>query len=142
MRTFVWLTCCAVVPFSTAGGEPPAHWIGVHELEDVIAQHQPVLVDLRTPAEYARGRIPGAVNVPVEILATDPSALDDYRDAPVLLYCRTVNKTNGALRLLAGRGFHSIYALQGGYEAYSRPGAGGTRGGSDPGMAQAADQSP
>jgi cobalt-zinc-cadmium efflux system protein len=41
-------------------------WIGIDELDAVIAEKSPVIVDLRTPLEYERGHLPGAVNVPVD----------------------------------------------------------------------------
>jgi hypothetical protein len=63
MNLPAWLLCCAVVPFSIAGGEPPAHWIGIHELDRVLAEQRPVVVDLRTPAEYDRGHVHRAGDV-------------------------------------------------------------------------------
>ena len=95
-----------------------ARWIGIDQINNIIENQKPVIVDLRTPGEYERGHISGAVNVPIEVLRSNRSALDIYKDNPVLLYCRTINKTDLAIWFLENRGFKSIYALKGGYEAY------------------------
>lgn len=59
------------------------------------------LVDLREPSDYAAGRIPNAVNIPIR---TVPAKLDTLaRDKPVLFYCATNHRaamTVTALQLL------------------------------------------
>jgi len=103
------------------GKENVVRWIGIDELDTILDEKAPVVVDLRTPLEYKQGHLPGAVNVPVDSLKSNRSLLDAYKDKPVLLYCRTVNRTGRALGMIEGRGFKSIYALRGGYEAYRLP---------------------
>lgn len=109
-----------IVSTGFASEETRIHWISIEKLQRVIEEQEPVIVDLRTPAEFKRGGIPGAINIPIETLRSDRSVLDAYKDKPLLLYCRTVNKTDLALWLLEKRGFKSIYAFRGGYEAYRR----------------------
>jgi len=103
---------------SPATEKTRVRWIGVDQINKIIEEQKPVIVDLRTPAEYERGHISGALNVPIETLRSNRSALDIYKDNPVLIYCRTINKTHLAIWFLENRGFKSIYALKGGYEAY------------------------
>jgi len=93
-------------------------WISIDQLDAVIEKKSPLIVDLRKPLEYISGHLPGAVNVPLDDLRANRSLLDAYRDKPVLFYCRTVNRTERALWMLEGRGFKSIYALRGGYQAF------------------------
>lgn len=95
-----------------------ARWIDLNQMKKIIEEQNPVIIDLRTPREFEQGHVPGALNVPVDDLRTDRTLLDAYKDKPVLLYCRTVNRTGRALWLLEGRGFKMIYALNGGYAAY------------------------
>ena len=108
----------ALILDSPATEKTRVRWIGVDQINKIIEEQKPVIVDLRTPAEYERGHISGALNVPIETLRSNRSTLDIYKDNPVLLYCRTINKTDLAIWFLEGRGFKSIYALKGGYEAY------------------------
>jgi rhodanese-related sulfurtransferase len=91
-------------------------WIDVNDLETVLRDQNPLIVDLRTPREFKGGHLAGALNIPIEDLIHNRPLLNDYKDKHVLLYCRTVNKTRKAIWLLHERGFKSIYALRGGYE--------------------------
>lgn len=114
------LMMISVAYFATgfAAQETSARWIDVDQLDKVIEKQNPVIIDLRTPLEFQHGHIAGAINIPIEALRTDRSAMDAYKNKPLLLYCRTIKKTDLALWLLEGRGFKTIYALKGGYEAY------------------------
>ena len=49
------------------------------------------VVDVRTPAEYAPGYVPGAVNLPMEEVARWTDTL--HKDKPVYLYCRSGNRS-------------------------------------------------
>jgi rhodanese-related sulfurtransferase len=117
---------CMVALFVFGGTAPYGHaseatttrWIGVSELAAALQEKNLVIVDLRTPHEFAQGHLPDAVNVPIEALAYQKSLLDAYKGRPLLLYCRTVNKTAWAIRIIKDRGFQSIFALRGGYEAF------------------------
>jgi len=117
----IWLMlsfCFAVVSAGFAAEETRVHWIDLNQMKKIIEEQAPVIVDLRTPREFEQGHIPGAVNVPVDDLRANRALLDAYKDQPVLLYCRTVNRTGRALWLLEGLGFKMIYALNGGYADY------------------------
>lgn len=72
------------------------------------------LLDVRTPQEYAKGALPGALNVPLNGL---PGFLPSLpKDQPILLYCRSGARSGMAQRYLAQEGFdaHNI----GGYAQY------------------------
>lgn len=64
-----------------------------------------VFVDVRTRAEYARGHIEGALHIPHDELATRWKELARHRDARVLLYCQSGNRSRLATRVLRGHGF-------------------------------------
>jgi len=74
-----------------------------------------VLLDVRTPEEFASGHISGAVIISVETLA---SRLDEIpRDLPVVVYCRSGNRSATAAQILNGEGFQPVYDL-GGIQAW------------------------
>lgn len=79
------------------------------------------LVDVRNPAEYAAGALPGAVNLPLASLPGHCATLDP--DRPVVLYCRSGNRSVIAAALLEARGFRDVRDISGGYEAVA-PAAG------------------
>lgn len=92
---------------------------------DFKARHRPgdAVLDVRTPAEYARGHLAGAVNV--DLAAPDFSgrmaALGLDPAQPVYLYCRSGNRSGTAARLLRDMGFAEAYNV-GGLDALARAG--------------------
>lgn len=68
------------------------------------------LVDVRTPAEFAAGHIPGAVNIPVQELEQRMGELEP-KSAALVLYCRSGNRSGRAARLLKGAGYEDVHDL-------------------------------
>ncbi len=68
------------------------------------------LVDVRSPAEFAAGHLPGAVNVPLGELARRMAKLG-AKDAPIVLYCASGARSAHAKRLLAAGGFTRVRNL-------------------------------
>ena len=73
------------------------------------------LIDVRNPAEYEAGALPGARNLPLAGLAHRIAELDPSR--PVVLYCRSGNRSVIAAALLEARGFAEVCDVIGGYDA-------------------------
>ena len=70
-----------------------------------------VLIDVRTPEEYNSGHIPGSVNINVENIA---NRLDEIpSDVPVVLYCRSGNRSATAAQILVRAGYEEVYDLGG-----------------------------
>ena len=83
-----------------------------------------VILDVRTPAEFAAGHVPGARNVSHDQLPTRLAELAGLRDKPVVLYCRSGRRTLLAAETLRNAGFTRLLHLQGDYlawEAEHRP---------------------
>ncbi|PKQ25955.1 MAG: rhodanese-like domain-containing protein [Actinobacteria bacterium HGW-Actinobacteria-4] len=80
-----------------------------------------VVVDVRTPQEFAQGHLPGAVNIDVESpdFGAQVAALD--LDAPHAIYCRSANRSQVALAIMAQAGHTQTLGLAGGIVAW--PGA-------------------
>lgn len=73
-----------------------------------------IVLDVRTPPEFTQAHLPGAVNVDFygPTLREDLAALD--QDAPVLLYCRSGNRSGNLHGLLAELGFSDVVDIRGG----------------------------
>ncbi|MDM7323754.1 MAG: rhodanese-like domain-containing protein, partial [Thermus sp.] len=71
-----------------------------------------VIVDVRTPQEFAQGHVPGAINLPVEVVAQWADTLP--KDKPVYLYCRSGNRSRQAAEYLKRKGYTNLYNLEGG----------------------------
>jgi DMSO/TMAO reductase YedYZ molybdopterin-dependent catalytic subunit/rhodanese-related sulfurtransferase len=78
------------------------------------------LVDVRSPAETARGTLPGAREIPLAILTRLPDALD--RSAPVLVYSGGGYRSVVAASVLLAAGFGDVADLLGGYRAWEGAG--------------------
>ena len=74
-----------------------------------------VVLDVRTPAEFAAGHVPGAKNVSHDQLATRLDELASMRDKQVVLYCRSGRRTLLAADTLRKAGFTKLLHLQGDY---------------------------
>ena len=65
-----------------------------------------VIVDVRSPAEFAGGSRPGSVNIPVETLDKRASQLDKTK--PVVLCCASGARSAVAVGILKGLGFRQV----------------------------------
>jgi NADPH-dependent 2,4-dienoyl-CoA reductase/sulfur reductase-like enzyme/rhodanese-related sulfurtransferase len=92
-------------------GEQPQ--VTVSELE--TATDTPLLLDVRTPAEFAAGHLPGAVLLPVDELRARLNELP--RDRRIVAYCRVGQRGYLATRVLLQEGFTAAN-LSGGYLAW------------------------
>jgi phage shock protein E len=67
-----------------------------------------VYVDVRTRGEFAAGHVEGAINIPHTELGQRWRELEEHRDDPIVLYCRTGRRSGIAYDILEERGFTSL----------------------------------
>ncbi len=77
-----------------------------------------LLLDVRTPAEYAQGHIKNSVLIPVQVLKTNYTKILAHKDKKILIYCRSGNRSVTASNILSNNGFNRIYNLKGGIKAW------------------------
>lgn len=87
-----------------------------------------VLLDIRTPEEFASGHIEGSVNIDFyeDDFATQIGALD--RDIEYAVYCRSGNRSGQAMELFADLEFNAVHNLGGGIVAWAEAGLALTEG--------------
>lgn len=73
-----------------------------------------VVVDVRTPSEYAAGHVDGAVNIDVEGATFDAQIARLDKDATYAVYCHSGRRSGLATDAMAKAGFAHVYNLQGG----------------------------
>lgn len=100
-------TCCAEDTASAVQDISPASY----EEQFTTANAAHLLIDVRTPQEFESGHIPGAVNIPVESLESRLSEVSNGQ--PIVVYCRSGNRSATASQILADAGYASIYDLGG-----------------------------
>lgn len=87
--------------------------ITVEEAYEMMQNQEVVIVDVRTQAEYNTGYIPKAILIPnEEIKDTPPAQLPD-KDAIILLYCRSGNRSAQAANKLIKMGYTKVYDFGG-----------------------------
>ena len=94
---------------------------GDHPQVDVAAVEpsadpRPLVLDVRTPQEYARGHVPGAVNLPVDELRSRLGEVP--RDRPIVTYCQVGMRGYLATRILLQSGFPQVKNLGGGWTTW------------------------
>ena len=77
------------------------------------------VLDVRTEVEYAAGHIPGARHVPVSDLQREAGGLS--KDQPVILYCRSGNRSGPTADAFAASGWDA-QSIEGGLLAWHEAG--------------------
>jgi rhodanese-related sulfurtransferase len=123
------LLCAGIAGTSLAADPAPAADAPRISQADLLARMEKkdaslVVLDVRTPAEFAAGHVPGARNVSHDQLAAKLPELEPLRDKDVVLYCRSGRRTLLAEDVLRKAGFTKLRHLDGDYlawEAQQRP---------------------
>jgi rhodanese-related sulfurtransferase len=94
--------------------------ITVAELQAMMQQSRVHLVDVRTDAEVARGKIPQGEPLPLHLLPLRLSEMD--KSATNIFYCQMGGRSAQAAAFAAAQGFIDIYNLEGGIAAWKQAG--------------------
>lgn len=82
-----------------------------------------VVLDVRTPQEYAAGHLPGApINVDFKAADFKEAAGKLARETPYLVHCRSGARSTASLAVFKELGFKKIYHLDGGFNAWKEAG--------------------
>ncbi len=88
--------------------------IGAAELIEVVGEPETVIIDVRTPVEYAEGHVPGALNIDI----ASPTFNDEIAALPTdqtyVVYCRSGNRSAQAATIMADAGFSDVYNVDAG----------------------------
>ena len=87
---------------------------GVREYRDTEGA---VLLDVRTPQEYAEGRVPGSVNIPLQELNRVATAVPDPA-TPLFVYCLSGGRSGQAVAALQRAGYTVVKNI-GGMSGYT-----------------------
>lgn len=88
--------------------------IGMDEAVAMMAEESGyIILDVRTPEEFAEKHIPNAINVPNETIGADEiSALPD-KDQLIMVYCRSGRRSKEAAEKLVKLGYTNIVEFGG-----------------------------
>ena len=81
-----------------------------------------VLIDVRTPEEFAAGALPNAINIDYKAADFKDKMGQLDKTKPVFLYCAKGGRSADAATVCKEIGFSEIYDMEGGYTAWSAAG--------------------
>ncbi len=109
LSTFFLTSCVSTVSFSAS-----YHQITPVEAEKIMSQQTGyVILDVRTPEEFAQRHIPQAINVPNEIIGTDPISELPNKEQMILVYCRSGRRSKEAAKKLCDLGYTNVVEFGG-----------------------------
>ena len=118
VRTALAVVGVLALAACTGGSGSSGQTLDAAAFADLADSPGVVVLDVRTPEEFASGHIPDAVNIDVSAsdFASRVGALD--ADANYAVYCRTGNRSATAMQIMQDAGFGSVAHLGGGVVAW------------------------
>lgn len=86
----------------------------------LINHKDAIVLDVRERNEYDAGHVLNAKFIPLGKLKERMGELEKYRDHPIVVVCRSGNRSGTACFLLAKQGFAQAYSLAGGILAWQK----------------------
>jgi phage shock protein E len=106
----VWMILLLVAAAAAFIVLPRMGWISVKEAKGLM-ESGAVLVDVRSPGEFAGGSVPDAVNIPLSELRKQVEAGQLPKDQPIVLFCASGTRSSIAKRQLKSAGFAKVHNL-------------------------------
>ena len=78
-----------------------------------------LLLDCRTPDEYATAKIAGSLLLPMQELTERVGELDAWKTKPIIVHCHHGVRSLRVTQWLRERGFAAVSSMQGGIDAWS-----------------------
>lgn len=91
-------------------------------LSGIAGRAAPLILDVRTPEEFAGGHVPGARNISIDELAQRIGEIADHREQEVVVYCERGTRAARASEILADAGFVGVRHLEGDMSAWRAAG--------------------
>ena len=86
--------------------------IGYMDAKEMIINDGAILVDVRTEDEYNENHIDGAVLLTLDTISEDTvSNITTNKETPIIVYCRSGNRSSQAVTVLEDLGYTEVYDL-------------------------------
>ena len=110
LLSVLFLAGCAL----PAGQEVSYRQINMDEAITMMEEESGyIILDVRTPEEFADKHIPGAINIPNETISTEEIPELPDKDQLILVYCRSGNRSKQASEKLVVLGYTNIVEFGG-----------------------------
>lgn len=111
MKKFFILVLCFIC-FSGCSNKEDDGLISYMEAKEKIINEGAILVDVRSLDEYNEEHIDGAVLLTLDTIDEETAlGVIDSKDTPVIVYCRSGNRSSQALSKLEALGYSEVYDL-------------------------------
>jgi rhodanese-related sulfurtransferase len=81
------------------------------QAKELVQKKQALLLDVRTPEEFAGGHVEGALNIPVQVLDAKLASLPAKKDQDVVIYCHSGRRSAMAKDMLEKAGYTKVHDL-------------------------------
>ena len=107
-----------VVLMGCASCEPPANTYKQVTAEQAMSMMNSlsspyIILDVRTPEEFAQGHIPNAINIPNETIGTEQIPQLPNKKQVIFVYCRSGNRSKQAAEKLVQLGYTNVVEFGG-----------------------------
>jgi phage shock protein E len=118
----VTAVACTTAAADGGDADPGVRAVPATDAAPLLDDPDVVVLDIRTPAEVAQARLPGAMAIDYydPTFAQQIEQLD--RDATYLMYCRSGNRSSGARALMSQLGFRDVVDVNGGIIEWANAG--------------------
>ena len=121
----IWLVALALVsggallfPTLQRGGSR----LSLLQATQLLNQGKSVVLDVRSPEDFAAGHIRDARHIPLKDLKSRISELDKFKSKSVIVVCSSGNQSARGAGQLKSAGFGEVYSLEGGLSAWRAQG--------------------
>jgi rhodanese-related sulfurtransferase len=124
MKKFLAIVAAPLLVLLAACGGTSANVINLttDEFASNIQNSEVVVLDVRTPGEFATGHIQGAINIDVEGSTFDSQIAELDKSKEYAIYCRSGRRSAVAAEKMAGAGFTKLTNLESGVIAWQGAG--------------------
>lgn len=92
--------------------------VDTNEATRLYNRENALFVDIRSEADFGKGHLPEAINVPNGNIDQRHKRLDKHKNKPVVVYCAQGMQAAKAGKQLKELGFEQVHQLRGGYAAW------------------------
>jgi rhodanese-related sulfurtransferase len=89
---------------------------------EMINHQQAVIVDVRPTADFSKGHIINAINIPFNGFKSQIGTLQKHKGRPIIINCRSGSQSAMACQQLRKEGFEDVHNLRGGIMAWEAAG--------------------
>lgn len=97
-------------------------WVSTLQTTLMMNQEGGQVVDVRDEADFAKGHVLNARNIPFAQFEKRLGELSSLKDKPLIVYCQRGNTSGGAIEILKKNGFGRAFNLHGGIAAWQQAG--------------------